>query len=118
MTGYERTEIYMICFFHQRARYSEFCIFRHVSVWRTEKCLIQSFSSPPTSLENLCDNSLTVCFSRTNMVAFVIIFSISFRLFLILSLRLGDDDGDDNDGDDNDGDDIIILITLIYQKIY
>ena len=47
----------------------------------------------------------------------MIIFSISFRLFLILSLRLGDDDGDDNDGDDNDGDDndgddIIILITL------
>lgn len=76
-------------------------------------CLIQSFSSPPTSLENLFDSSLTVCFSRTNIVEFVIIFSISLRLFLIISFRVGDDDGDD-DGDDNDDDDIIIIMLILF----
>jgi len=44
------------------------------------------------------------------MVEFVIIFSISLRLFLILSFRVGDVDGDDND--DNDGDDIIVMAIL------
>jgi len=74
-------------------------------------CLIQSFSSPPTSLENLFDSSLTVCFSRTNIVELVIIFSISDLLFLMLSFKVGDDDGDDNDND-NDNDDMIIMVTL------
>jgi len=46
------------------------------------------------------------------MVEFVIIFSISLRLFLILSFRVGDVDGDDSDGDDNVGDDIIIMAIL------
>jgi hypothetical protein len=76
-------------------------------------CFIQSFSSPPTSLENLCDNSLTVCFSRTNIVELVIIFSISDLLFLMLSFKVGDDDGDgDGDDNDNDNDDMIIMLTL------
>ena len=46
------------------------------------------------------------------MVELVIIFSISDLLFLMLSFKVGDDDGDDDDNDDNDSDDIIIMVIL------
>ena len=49
------------------------------------------------------------------MVELVTIFSISLRLFLMVSIKVGDDDGGDIVGDD-DGDVIIILINIILAR--
>ena len=79
-------------------------------------CFIQSFSSPPISWANLCDSSLTDCFSRTNIEELVMMFSISILLFLTLSFNVDVGDGDNDDVEDvgdDDGDDINILVYKI-----